>query len=65
MIAEKGVYLIDMYQAMNVNDSVTFVKLFLKVDSIEIAQKKVISRNFEGSIKAEPQISQRSSYSFY
>lgn len=51
MIAEKGVCLIDMYKALNVNDSVTFIKLYLKVDSIEIAQKNVISRNFEGSIK--------------
>lgn len=52
MMGEKGLYLLDMYKALNENDSVTFVQKYLKIDSIETAQKKVISRGFAGSIKS-------------
>jgi hyaluronoglucosaminidase len=52
MMGEKGLYLLDMYKALNENDSVIFVQKYLKIDSIETAQKKVISRGFAGSIKS-------------
>jgi hypothetical protein len=54
-MGEKGLYLLDMYKALNENDSVIFVQKYLKIDSIETAQKKVISRGFAGSIKSPNQ----------
>lgn len=52
MVSEKGLFLLEMYRALSENDSVAFVQKYLKVDSIETAQKKVISRGFAGSIKS-------------
>jgi hypothetical protein len=52
IIGQKGELLIDMYRYLYDNDSVAFVTAFLKVDSLENAQKPVRSRNFTGSIKS-------------
>ena len=41
-----------MYKALNNRDSVTFSREYLHVDSLENAQKQIISRNFTGSIKS-------------
>lgn len=52
MIGQKGELLMDMYRYLYDNDSVSFVTVFLKIDSLENAQKLVRSRNFTGSIKS-------------
>ena len=52
MIGQKGELLIDMYRYLYDNDSVAFVTAYLKVDSLEYAQKLVRSRDFSGSIKS-------------
>ncbi len=52
IIGAKGVSLVNMYKALNNRDSVTFIREYLHVDSLENAQKQIISRNFTGSIKS-------------
>lgn len=52
MIGQKGELLLDMYRYLHTDDSVAFINAYLSVDSIEIAQKAVRSRDFPGSIKS-------------
>ena len=52
MIGQKGLHLIDMYRSLYAGDSVAFINAYCCVDSLEIAQKTVKSRDFPGSIKS-------------
>ena len=52
IVGNKGLSLIKMYKALNANDSITFIKEYQRIDSLEAVQKLVISRGFAGSIKS-------------
>lgn len=52
IIGNKGLSLMNMYKALNNKDSVAFIKEYQRIDSLETAQKLIISRGFAGSIKS-------------
>ena len=51
LMGQRGKLLLDMYEALNAEDSVAFINHYLKTDSLEIVQGKIRSRDFSGSIK--------------
>lgn len=52
IIGNKGLSLMKMYSSLNSADSITFIKEYQRIDSLENVQKLVISRGFAGSIKS-------------
>lgn len=50
MIGNKGLSLVKMYKALHNNDSITFIKEYQRIDSLETLQKAIVSR--PGTIKA-------------
>ncbi|MDH8702589.1 hyaluronoglucosaminidase [Dysgonomonadaceae bacterium PH5-43] len=50
-IGERGLKLMDMFTALNNENKEAFIELYKEISALELAQKSVIARNFEGSIK--------------
>lgn len=51
IIGNKGLSLMKMYKALNTSDTITFIKEYQRIDSLETVQKTIRSRDFAGSIK--------------
>ena len=51
IIGEKGITTLELYKNLVNNDSINFIINYLKFDSLDVVQKNIRSRDFEGSIK--------------
>ena len=51
LMGKRGEKLLNMYAALNSEDSIAFISYYLEADSLEILQGKIRSRDFPGSIK--------------
>lgn len=51
IIGQKGITLLDLYKNLVNKDSIKFINNYLKFDSLDVVQKNIRSRDFEGSIK--------------
>lgn len=52
VLAGRGIAVMQMQQALQQKDSVNFIKQYLIADSLEQQRKKIVSRDFKGSIKS-------------
>ena len=58
LLGQRGLHVLQMEHSFNQADSVAFVGAYRSQKAIEDAQKRIVSRNFEGSIvKAKPVVS--------
>ena len=58
LLGQRGLHVLQMENSFNQADSVAFVGAYRSQKAIEDAQKRIVSRNFEGSIvKAKPVVS--------
>lgn len=51
LMGMRGIKYLDMYQALQDNDSIGFINSYLEADSLMVVQGKIRSRDFTGSIK--------------